>query len=254
MPRLEQRKYRFAKLLTTQPKLAPKQCHLRSLISPTAFLSGLDSQTLSHIEFHHNAFKDDLKRFDPSAQVRGTQRSEQVEAGIAFRSIGYQSVTLPGLEEDLNVDFLSSKGIIAHDGYGRAWRRDRRNETGTPVTSRIRPQDVAPGCYCTGWVKNGPTGVIATTMEDAFATADSIISDLTNGEELLNGVPTDSNTTPLDGWDGLRGQVGAEKAVSWRDWQKIDKLEKRLGKAQADKPRTKLVSIGELVKAAKMPE
>ena len=37
------------------------------------------------------------------------------------------------------------------------------------------------GLYCSGWVKRGPVGVIATTMTDAFETADTILSDIQSG-------------------------------------------------------------------------
>lgn len=38
------------------------------------------------------------------------------------------------------------------------------------------------GLYCSGWVKTGPVGVIVSTMNDAFETADTILSDYKLGE------------------------------------------------------------------------
>ena len=38
-----------------------------------------------------------------------------------------------------------------------------------------------PGLYCSGWVKRGPTGVIATTMNDSFDTARTLLQDLDSG-------------------------------------------------------------------------
>ena len=40
------------------------------------------------------------------------------------------------------------------------------------------------GLYCSGWVKRGPIGVIVTTMNDAFLTAESIIDDINNSKQL----------------------------------------------------------------------
>lgn len=40
---------------------------------------------------------------------------------------------------------------------------------------------LCPGLYCSGWVKRGPVGVILTTMNDAFQTADNIASDIDTG-------------------------------------------------------------------------
>lgn len=37
------------------------------------------------------------------------------------------------------------------------------------------------GLYCSGWVKRGPTGVIITTMNDSFDTAQSVLEDLQVG-------------------------------------------------------------------------
>ena len=37
------------------------------------------------------------------------------------------------------------------------------------------------GLYCSGWVKTGPVGVILTTMNKAFETAESILDDFETG-------------------------------------------------------------------------
>lgn len=41
---------------------------------------------------------------------------------------------------------------------------------------------VTLGLYCSGWVRNGPVGVIATTMNDAFQTGELVVQDLKSGE------------------------------------------------------------------------
>lgn len=38
-----------------------------------------------------------------------------------------------------------------------------------------------PGLYCSGWLKTGPTGVIATTMNNSFDTARSLLEDMDSG-------------------------------------------------------------------------
>lgn len=40
---------------------------------------------------------------------------------------------------------------------------------------------VFPGLYCSGWLKTGPTGVIATTMNNSFDTAHSVVEDMESG-------------------------------------------------------------------------
>lgn len=37
------------------------------------------------------------------------------------------------------------------------------------------------GLYCSGWLKTGPTGVIATTMNSSFDTARSLVEDMESG-------------------------------------------------------------------------
>lgn len=51
----------------------------------------------------------------------------------------------------------------------------------------LYPLPPPPGLYCSGWVKRGPTGVIATTMTDSFLTSQTLLQDLKAG--LLPGGP-----------------------------------------------------------------
>jgi len=50
------------------------------------------------------------------------------------------------------------------------------------------------GLYCSGWIKRGPAGVIATTMNDAFETAKVIVEDLRSGNHSSTHVPTGRET------------------------------------------------------------
>jgi len=45
------------------------------------------------------------------------------------------------------------------------------------------------GLYCSGWIKRGPAGVLATTMNDAFETGKIIIEDLKTGNHLPSHAP-----------------------------------------------------------------
>ena len=44
----------------------------------------------------------------------------------------------------------------------------------------------ASGLYCSGWVKTGPVGVILTTMNKAFETAEVIREDFTAGKRITH--------------------------------------------------------------------
>ena len=51
------------------------------------------------------------------------------------------------------------------------------------------------GLYCSGWVKRGPTGVIVTTMNDGFETAEVILEDLKSG--ALEVAPSQLGAGPI---------------------------------------------------------
>lgn len=51
----------------------------------------------------------------------------------------------------------------------------------TPCAGRVADH---PGLYCSGWIKTGPTGVIATTMTNAFGTAGVIVEDIRSPARL----------------------------------------------------------------------
>lgn len=83
-----------------------------------------------------------------------------------------------------------------------------------------------PGLYCSGWVKRGPTGVIATTMTDSFLTSQALLQDLKAGllpsgprpgysavEALLSSRGLSPGRTP-GRWDG---QV--RSGLGWKRWR-----------------------------------
>ena len=179
--------------------------------------------------------------------MRPTELLKKVETGLAFRSIGYKAVSLPGLAEDLNIDFSSSQGTITNDGMGRVMQRPDSPD-------KADASDLAPGCYCTGWVKNGPTGVIATTMEDAFSTADSIIEDWVQDRPFMNGTASRRGTNIGRGWDDIQAIGSFTDPVSWPHWRSIDRFEKQIGGERGGKPRAKIRSVQQMLLAAKNAE
>lgn len=48
-------------------------------------------------------------------------------------------------------------------------------------TQNVVNSSFCSGLYCSGWLKTGPTGVIATTMNNSFDTARSLVEDLESG-------------------------------------------------------------------------
>ena len=250
LPRLQQRKYRFAKLLTAGVSAADKYCHLRSLISPERFIDARNTGSLSHLEFRLNRFLCNGERFEPKAQTQPTDQLESVQSSLAFRSVGYKAVSLPGLNGELGIEFSHRSGTIMNDGLGRAIALAPGRPPNDTYAQASAAQSI-PGCYCTGWVKTGPTGVIATTMEDAFSSAEAIVKDWTSGRPFLNGAPSHRHPSLAQGWFGLREEIEHDASISWTEWQAIDRLEKELGRKSGGKPRLKLKDVEEMINAAK---
>ncbi|KAK6957872.1 hypothetical protein Daesc_000661 [Daldinia eschscholtzii] len=210
---------------------AAKSWSLDFCLSPTEFLGRPDGNIESTV-FERTSL---ASPFDPSSSVVGTGEKVTIPSSIAFRSIGYKSVALPGFDE-AGISFDERKGIINNDGMGRVLRV--KGDENTQHPSHL------PGVYCAGWVKRGPTGVIASTMEDAFSTADAIASDWSSDAPFLKGESS-------SGWEALRAGVehGKCRVIQWDDWRKIDKAERERG-LRLGKEREKFTSTTEMISAA----
>ncbi|KAL2755247.1 hypothetical protein ACRALDRAFT_1071759 [Sodiomyces alcalophilus JCM 7366] len=177
-------------------------------------------------------------KFDHGSQSRLTGSEVAIPSPLVFRSIGYKSTPLPGFKK-LGVLFDNQRGVIMNDGWGRVLRLSASEPRGIP--------ELFPGLYCAGWVKTGPSGVIASTMQDAFGTADAIIQDWLSGKVFLRG----SDSSPSPGWDGLRKELpdGGVRVVDWAGWKKIDHAEKQRGRL-IGKEREKFINTGEMLQIA----
>ncbi|MFD9945819.1 FAD-dependent oxidoreductase [Nonomuraea sp. NPDC059023] len=88
-------------------------------------------------------------------RVVGTGVYETLPVGMVLRSVGYQSVPLPG------VPFDTGSMTVP-------------NEAG-----RVRERE-----YVAGWLKRGPTGVIGTNKSDAAETVRTLLSDLAGHDRV----------------------------------------------------------------------
>ena len=149
-----------------------------------------------------------------------TGEEEVIECGLVLRSIGYRGTPLPG------VPFNERRGLIENVG-GR-------------VTSEHGP---CRGEYVVGWIKRGPSGVIGTNKKDAADTVARIVEDVESG--ALNRPATDDGEA-IAAW--LSDRVPDH--VTWEGWEAIDAHESALGRPTG-RPRVKLVSIEELLRASR---
>lgn len=216
-----------------------KSWSLDFFLAPTAFNAPTTfSDRLSSVTFSQTALQGP-DPFDPAAKVVATPEKLSLPASVAFRSIGYKSEPLKGMDE-FGIPFDKGLGIIPNDPYGRI------------MSSSLGPGDKAvahvPGMYCAGWVKRGPTGVIASTMEDAFSTAEIIAKDWGENALFLNG-STISNGKSSGGWDSLEEEAERRglKRVNWTGWKAIDRAEKENG-IKRGKEREKFSTVKDMLK------
>jgi adrenodoxin-NADP+ reductase len=233
-----------SKASQSSSKTLPKSFSLDFLLSPIHFNAqdGDPNDRLNSITFQHQTYADGADPFDPTASTTPIQdKQTTLKTTLAFRSIGYKSTPLPGLS-DIGIQFDTRRGIIP-------------NERGRVVvypTSQpgidVIPQTL-PGLYVAGWVKRGPTGVIASTMEDAFATADCITQDVDAGHPFLNGRLDEK--VAREGWRGVLRDVQDQGVIvrrtDWEDWRAIDKTERERG-ARMGKEREKITSVDDMLK------
>ncbi|MEU0487410.1 FAD-dependent oxidoreductase [Streptosporangium sp. NPDC006013] len=88
-------------------------------------------------------------------RVVGTGEFETLPVGMVLRSVGYQSVPLPG------VPFSEATMTVP-------------NEAG-----RVRDRE-----YVAGWLKRGPSGVIGTNKSDAAETVRTLLADLADRDPV----------------------------------------------------------------------
>lgn len=151
----------------------------------------------------------------------GTGQFEEYPVQLVLKSIGYKSLPLEGTVFDARA------GIIP-------------NVAGRVLKER-GGDDADPGLYVCGWIKRGPTGLIGTNSMDADETVDSMFRDL----------PSPSAAPPVGGNAGLKKLLMSRgvTAVDFGGWQRIDEEEVRRG-ALVGKPREKMVTVDEMLKAA----
>jgi ferredoxin/flavodoxin---NADP+ reductase len=98
-------------------------------------------------------------RLDAEGRFTGTGELETLPVQMVLRSVGYQSVPLPGLPFD-------ERACVVPNADGRV----------TGPDGKALPRE-----YVVGWLKRGPTGVIGTNKSDATETVRALLADLAGG-------------------------------------------------------------------------
>lgn len=158
--------------------------------------------------------------------AEGTGQFEDLRCGLVLKSIGYKSVPVDGLPFDYQ------KGIVP-------------NVRGRVLSDAPGDSQFERGLYVCGWLKRGPTGIVATNLYCAEETVMSIT------EDLEKGGLTCSSTLARPGTEGLLQILDGRnvRVVPFSGWEKIDTEEKRLGSLMR-KPREKLPTWNGLLRVA----
>jgi ferredoxin--NADP+ reductase len=130
---------------------APRKLRLRFWLRPVEIEKSADG-TVGGIRLERT-------RLTENGEFEGTGEFETIDVQMVLRSVGYQSVPLPGVPFD-------PKSHTVPNAAGRVL-----SETGEPL----------PGEYVAGWLKRGPTGVIGTNKADAAETVQALLADLAGG-------------------------------------------------------------------------
>lgn len=195
------------------PTGKPRRIYLHFLVSPVEIV-GTDGH-VSSVVIEHNRLE---PRPDGRLASRGTGKTEELEAGLVFRSIGYLGVAIPG------VPFDPKRGVIPND-EGRVTDAE---------TGAIRSRE-----YVVGWAKRGPTGLIGTNKMDAVETVKHMLED---GAAIDRG----SGAGPAE-VDSLLVERGV-RWVSFADWEALDRIEQERGQASG-RPRVKFLRCDEMLGA-----
>lgn len=142
-------------------------------------------------------------RLDEQGRAVDTGETQVIGCGLVIAAIGYRSVPIDG------VAFDEAQGRFANvDGL------------------------IAPGLWCVGWARRGPTGTIGTNRQDGFSLVERLAATAAAG-----GKPGRA------GLDALLAGRGV-KVAGFADWQRIDATE--VARARAGAPREKIISIDEM--------
>ena len=191
--------------------------HNRFLLSPVEII-GNTKTGVSKLRLCRNKL---YLSEDGSIRSRATEKTEELDVSLVFRSIGYYGVPLK------DVPFDDRWGTISND-KGRV--KDKDN-------------NIKIGLYATGWIKRGATGVIGTNKTDSAQTIKCIMEDISAGR-----VNHPENTSIGSIMDLLRDREN--EIITYEDWLKIDRFETEAGSIKG-KPRKKITNLIEFIKVGK---
>ncbi|MCO6009673.1 NADP oxidoreductase [Actinoallomurus purpureus] len=184
----------------------PRRLDLRFWLRPVEILG---TERVEGLRLEHTTL-------NAEGRVVGTGAYVTLPVGMVLRSVGYQSVPLPG------VPFDRRASVVPNDA-GRVLGEDGRPR---------------PGEYVAGWLKRGPTGVIGTNKADAAETVRALLADLDGRVRDHPSIETLLEARNV-------------RAVTYDDWLGIDAEEITLARTLARGERVKLADWDALRRACR---
>ena len=203
----------YRRFAATHQNNAARRCYLRYFGTPARVLGPTKVESIRFI-------KTTLAGEPFHQEAWNSNESFDIPCGMLIRSIGYYGTPIDGLPFD--------------DALGVLRQRD----------GRLEDENERPlyGLYATGWIKRGPSGIIGTNRADSMATVATLLSDLPRLDKKKK-----------NGARGLASLLAGrgKQFVSFADWQRIDALEVRRGRAKG-KPREKITEPEAMLAAARV--
>ncbi|MGK4584349.1 FAD-dependent oxidoreductase [Kitasatospora sp. HPMI-4] len=185
-----------------EPRECPRRVSVRFWERPVEII-GTDRVTALRVE---------RTRPEAAGRVAGTGEFTELPVQLVLRSVGYQSVPLPGVPFD-------ERRAVVPNAEGRVLGAD-----GTPLA----------GEYVSGWLKRGATGVIGSNKSDAAQTVRALLAD--RARDARPAHRADRAAPRLAELLAARGV----RPVSYADWLGIDEREHELATALGRGERVKL--------------
>lgn len=185
----------------------PKRLVLRFLHSPVAIVGDDRVRGLRVVENRLLRREDGQWRAEPGDTVA------EIATHLVFRAVGYRGAPIEGLPFD------ERRGVVP-------------NERGR----------VSPGCYVTGWIKRGPSGVIGSNKVCAQETVRALLEDF---RAARLDAPQHS---PQQLERRLRERQ--PEVVDYRGWKAIDASERAAGLEQ-QRPRVRYSTVERMLRATR---
>lgn len=192
----------------------PRKVHLRLCVSPVEVLG--EKGRMNAVRIEKNKLAADEKG---NVRPKGTGQFETLQAGLIFRSVGYNGVPIPGVPFDAKIGHIP-------------------NEEGRVLDEAKKP---VPGKYVVGWAKRGPSGLVGTNRPCSVATVGLLLEDF----KAFGAGPAPEKTREA-AEELYRSRQRA--LFTFKDWKALDRIEVETGR-KLGKIREKFTSVADMVSA-----